>query len=103
MNPAWLGVIIPVAIAMGTAMSQYLIHRRTESGQIGTSQADALWAQTQAMIASLQRDKERAEDQRDKLIDLQERQLTPALEALTQSQQHVLGLLREMAGHSGKS
>lgn len=103
MNPAWLGVIIPVAIALGTAMSQYLVHRRTSAGQIDTSEAAQLWTQTQAMLTSLQRDKERAEDQRDRLIDLQEHQLTPALEAITQSQQHVLGLLTELAGHFGKS
>lgn len=103
MNPAWLGVIIPVAIALGTAISQYLIHRRTSAGHIQTSEASDLWESQRAYIASLQRDKERAEDQRDRLIDLQEHQLTPALEAITQSQQHVLGLLTEMVGHFGKS
>jgi hypothetical protein len=103
MDTAWLAIIIPIAIAFGTGISGYLNSKRSGSGRIRTSEADQLWEQTQALITSLQRDKERAEDQRDKLIDLQEHQMMPALEAITKGQQHLLGMFTELAGRIGKS
>jgi hypothetical protein len=67
---------------------------------VETSEASVLWQQSQAMVEGLRRDKERAEDQRDRLLDLQETQMMPALEAITKSQQHVLGILAELSGQS---
>lgn len=98
LDTAWLAVIIPVAIAAGTGLASFLTSRRTASGVIRTSDADVLWNQSQKMMEALQRDKDRAEDQRDRLLDLQEHQIMPALEALSATQQHVLGLLTELVG-----
>lgn len=109
MDSAWLGVIIPVAIALGVAISQFLTSRRTSSGNIETSEANVLWQQSQTMMDNMQQrlnremhQKERAEDQRDKLMELVEDQMMPALKAVTLGQQHILGMLTEMAGHIGK-
>jgi hypothetical protein len=102
MDLVWLGIIVTVAIALSSGLSTYLVGRRSGSGRVGTSQADDLWQQTQAMITSMQRRAERAEDQRDKLMDLQEQQTMPMLEAINQSQKHVLGLLTELAGRMDK-
>jgi hypothetical protein len=103
MNPAWLGVIIPVAIAAGTALSGYMTSRRGSSGRVHTSEADELWEQTRDMMHGLRQDKERAENQRDKLMDMVQTQMMPALEAITKGHQHIVGLLTEMAGRIEKS
>lgn len=102
MSPAWLGIIIPVAVALGTALGQFLLNFRVSRGVIRTSEADVLWQQSQKFAEMLQRRLERAEDQRDKLLDLQEHQLMPILEAITQSQKHQLGMLTEMVGRQEK-
>ncbi|SRR6266567_4097721 len=103
MDLVWLGIIVTVAIALSSGLATVLTSRRIGSGRVSTSQADDLWQQTQAMLASMQRRAERAEDQRDKLMDLQEQQTMPVLEAISQSQKHVLGLLTELAGRMEKS
>ena len=90
-----LSAIIPIVVALMTGLITYFVTRRTSSGQIKTSEAADLWEQTRAIIGDLRAAKERAEDQRDKLLELQRESTHPALEAISISQKHVLEILNE--------
>lgn len=101
MDPVWLAAIVPAVGAVTVGLMNLLTSRRTSGGRVATSEAGVIWEQTRAMLDGLRRDKERAEDQRDRLLDLQETQIMPSLEAIAKSQQHVLGILTELAGQMG--
>lgn len=76
---------IPAAIALGAGGAQYLEKRRTGSGRIRTSEASIVWQQAQDMRATLLAEKNRAEDQRDKLLEFQRTQTRDGVEILNQS------------------
>ena len=90
-----LSTVIPLVVAISTGIITYLVSRRTSSGRIATSEASQLWEQTRAIIDDLREAKDRAENQRDKLLELQRESTHPALEAISISQQHVLEVLSE--------
>jgi len=72
------GVVLFVITVTGGLVA-FLLRRRRESGSTKTSDADALWVQTQALMVQLSKDKDRAEEQRDRLLVLQSGTLLPAL------------------------
>jgi hypothetical protein len=60
----------------------YVIRKRSASGLIITSDAATLWAQSQAMREDLLKDKIKAEEQRDHLLDTMEGHIVPTLHEL---------------------
>jgi hypothetical protein len=77
--------------ALGTLVT-YLLRRRGTTGQIATSDAATLWAQSQALMAQLAADKAKAEDQRDRLIQIQSVQVVPALAAVNESLRQIMAV-----------
>jgi hypothetical protein len=76
---AVLVAVMGVCGAVAGALSAYLISRRTTSGRVDTSQADQLWQTMQKLNEMTQARLERAEDQRDRLIDSYTNGIAPAL------------------------
>ena len=68
-------------IVLGAALT-YLQQRRRQSGGTRTSEASVLWTQSQAMITQLGAEKMKAEEQRDRIMDLQTGQVVPALDSI---------------------
>jgi hypothetical protein len=66
-------VIIAVVAALGGAGSAgfwaWLTARRNTSGQVSTTPAEILWQQTQQMLTAIQGERDKAVEQRDKLLD----------------------------------
>jgi hypothetical protein len=58
---------------------------RETSGDIGTSNAATLWAQSQSYTASLTADKAKAEEQRDKLMAAQSTLVVPLLTSVNEA------------------
>jgi len=86
------GALVAVVFAgLGTLVT-YLLRRRGTTGRVATSDAATLWAQSQALIATLAADKARAEDQRDRLIVIQSEQVVPALAAVGESLKQVMAV-----------
>ena len=83
---------VPSAAAVG-ALGTYLVRRRQSSGQVGTSDAATLWAQSQEMRNQLLAEKQRAEDQRDRILQIQTDTVGPALEATSVSLKQILAAL----------
>ena len=84
-------VLAVVAAGLGTLVT-YLLRRRGTTGQIATSDAATLWAQSQALMAQLAADKAKAEDQRDRLIQIQSEQVVPALAAVNESLKQIMAV-----------
>jgi hypothetical protein len=81
-NIATLAAVIAVATAVSGGLSGLLGHwmtRRAASGRVATSEAAVLWQQAQDMRAMLLAEKEKAEEQRDRLIEAYTQQLFPLL------------------------
>lgn len=49
----WTAVAVPLVVALIAASGTYLVARRTRSGDIGTSDASDLWAESQAIRKEL--------------------------------------------------
>ena len=93
MDPAILiGALVPAAAFAGWSVT-YLLRRRQSSGRIDTSDAATLWAQSQEMRAQLLSEKQRAEDQRDRVLQIQTDTVGPALEAAAISLKQILSAL----------
>jgi hypothetical protein len=100
------GDIVAVAtlvLAIVGGLSVYLNGLRSGSGKVSTSEAGQLWQQTQGIIDNLQEELTReqartakAEEQRDKLLDLQKDETRPLIEAISASQKNVLDLLTRL-------
>jgi hypothetical protein len=84
-------VLAVAAAGLGTLVT-YLLRRRGTTGQIATSDAATLWAQSQALMAQLAADKAKAEDQRDRLIQIQSEQVVPALAAVNESLKQIMAV-----------
>jgi hypothetical protein len=93
-----IGLVLTFLASIGAAIFSYFSARRSSSGSVHTSEADSLWLQTQHMIDSLQHDKERAEDQRDKLLDITTNYYTPQIEKMADNQLRTLRLLEKILG-----
>jgi hypothetical protein len=88
-----VGIFVGVSGAFFGGLMGWLAIKKKNSGKIETSEASSLWNQTQILIQSLQRDKElaeskreRAEEQRDRVIDTIQTQMVPALTTIRTSQ-----------------
>jgi hypothetical protein len=87
-----IAALVAIAAAgLGTLVT-YLLRRRGTTGQIATSDAATLWAQSQALMAQLAADKAKAEDQRDRLIQIQSEQVVPALAAVNESLKQIMAV-----------
>ena len=84
-------LVAVIAAGLGTLVT-YLLRRRGTTGQIATSDAATLWAQSQALMAQLAADKAKAEDQRDRLITIQSEQVVPALAAVNESLRQIMAV-----------
>ncbi len=65
-------------LAVGAALT-WLTTRRASSGRVGTSEASVVWQQSQQIRTELVAQRDRAEAQRDRLIESQATQVVPAL------------------------
>jgi hypothetical protein len=88
---AIVALVAVIAAGLGTLVT-YLLRRRSTTGQIATSDAATLWAQSQALMAQLAADKAKAEDQRDRLIQIQSEQVVPALAAVNESLKQIMAV-----------
>lgn len=86
-------IIALCSVALG-GFGKYLLDRRNSSGRVDTSPADVLWMQSNKLLEATARDRDRAEGQRDKLIENQASHVVPALDALNKALQGVLDILR---------
>jgi len=71
----------------------YLIRRRGTTGTIDTSDAESLWKQTQAMHAQITAERDKAIEQRDRLMTAQSDQVIPILSALLSAVQQLKAVL----------
>ena len=74
--------VVSVVLVFGgffAATVTYFVRRRITTGKVSTSDADVLWQQSQAMRDMLLKEKELAESQRDKMMEING-QILPMLE-----------------------
>jgi hypothetical protein len=81
-----------VAGFLGAAIT-YVARKRVTAGRVSTSDADVLWQQSQAMRDMLLKEKELAESQRDKMIEING-QLLPMLESINSSLVDIFQIVR---------
>jgi hypothetical protein len=81
-----MGIFVGVGGALFGGIMGYLSIKRKNSGKIATSEAAVLWQQSESMRKSLESQLARTEDQRDRVMDLFERQMLPALGELAKNQ-----------------
>lgn len=91
-----IGIIVTVASLMGGVVATWIQTKRKHSGKIETSEAAVLWETVNKLLATIQRDKERAEDQRDKLIAAYEEKLIPMVAAINMSLSGLSGSISEV-------
>src|SRR3984885_11378328 len=82
-----------VAGFLGAAIT-YFARKRVTVGKVGTSDADVLWQQSQAMRDMLLKEKEMAESQRDKMIEING-QLFPMLDNINSALVRIGDSLKE--------
>lgn len=88
MTAADLGLLAGVAafiLASVGGLATYLVSRRSASGRISTSEAAVLWEQAQKMRAELEAQRDKAAEQRDRLIESQASQVLPVLQLVIDS------------------
>ena len=76
-----------------TAWITFRLRKRSQSGNIQTSEAGQLWTQTQSLITQLSADKAAAEAQRDKLLDSQSAQVLPLLTVMNDMLKQLIQLI----------
>lgn len=82
MNTAAIVALIGAAGVASGGLFAWLSAKRAARGQVNTSEAAVLWQQSQAMMTVLVQQRDRAEAQRDRLIDAQASSVLPSLEAI---------------------
>ena len=87
-----IAALVPAAALAGGGVT-YFLRRRQSSGKVNTSDAATLWAQSQEMRNQLLAEKQRAEDQRDRILQIQTDTVGPALEATSVSLKQILAAL----------
>jgi hypothetical protein len=96
-NSTFLYAVVSIVVGLGgffTAMVTYFVRRRVTSGKVSTSDADILWQQSQAMRDMLLKEKELAESQRDKMMELNG-QILPMLENINHSLIDIFQIVKE--------
>ena len=94
-----LGTLLGIAAAASVVIAgvvAFAIRRRTTTGQVATSDAATLWAQSQQMYAQMLEAKTRAEDQRDRVLAIQASQVMPVLTATDESLKQILAALGQI-------
>jgi hypothetical protein len=81
-----------VAAFLGATIT-YFARKRVTAGRVSTSDADVLWQQSQAMRDMLLKEKEMAESQRDKMIEVNG-QILPMLESINDSIVDIFQIVR---------
>jgi hypothetical protein len=81
-----------VAGFLGAAIT-YVARKRVTAGKVSTSDADVLWQQSQAMRDMLLKEKELAENQRDKMVEING-QILPMLESINSSLLDIFQIVR---------
>ena len=87
MDAATLAAILTVGtivVAAASGLAAHLVARRAASGHVATSEASVLWQQAQEMRVMLLQRGDRAEEQRDRLIEAYTTQIFPALTSMQQ-------------------
>ncbi len=96
-----LAAVISVTVAVSGALSGLLGHwlaRRAASGKVATSEATVLWDQAQKMRAELVAQRDKAEEQRDRLIESQSAQVLPVLQLVIDSLRQITESLARLEG-----
>lgn len=86
-NLSLIYTLVSIALVAGgffAATVTYFVRRRVTTGRVSTSDADVLWQQSQAMRDMLMKEKELAESQRDKMLEING-QILPMLESINNS------------------
>jgi hypothetical protein len=94
LTPA-LSLILPLLLVAFTGFVTWLVARRKGSGKIDTSEAGVLWSASEALRSSLSAQLERAEAQRDRLIETQ----NATLPLINQSLQNITSSLTRLEGN----
>src|ERR1700743_3707161 len=81
---ALTAVAVFILAALG-GLAAYLVSRRLASGRVATSEAAVLWEQAQKMRAELEGQRDKAAEQRDRLIESQASQVLPVLQLVVDS------------------
>jgi hypothetical protein len=76
----YIGIILFIVTVAGGIVA-YLIRRRGTTGTTDTSEAGTLWQQSQAMFTQITAERDKAIEQRDKLMEAQSGQVVPILSA----------------------
>lgn len=90
----WVAIISALAavlIAVTPWLLSWLRKRRAKAasaGTVATSQAGELWTTSMALIDRLQADNEKLVNQRDRLVDLMDHRIAPALDGIAATQRH---------------
>jgi hypothetical protein len=79
---AAVSVIVAVGAAVGAPIVSYQTTKRRNSGRVSVSEASVLWQQSQEMRSMLLAEKEKAEEQRDKLVNAYSAEIIPSLAQL---------------------
>ena len=95
--------MVSTLAVVGSIYAAYLSNRRTASGRVGTSNAEVLWQQSQAMYEAVLRERDDARAQRDKLMSAQADQVIPILSAVLQAVQQMGVILKEIDSRSARS
>ena len=89
--------LVAIALVAGgffAATVTYFVRRRITTGKISTSDADVLWKQSQAMRDMLLKEKEMAESQRDRMLEVNG-QIFPMLESINSALVRIAETLKE--------
>jgi hypothetical protein len=86
--------IVLVAGGFFAATVTYFVRRRISTGKVSTSEADVLWQQSQATRDMLLKEKELAESQRDKMMEING-QILPMLENINNSLIDISQIVKE--------
>ena len=98
MNAVVLAALVGGAAAVAGSVLAFIAGRRTSQGRIGTSEAAVLWEQAQQMRTELVAQRDKAEQQRDRLIESQTTTVIPRLAAINDALAQIAASLTKIEG-----
>lgn len=101
LSAANIAALIAIAVfvsAVAGAVVTYLVRRRETTGSTRTSDAGVLWDQAQKMRAEMEGQRDKAIEQRDRLIDSQSSQVLPVLQLVIDSLHQITESLARLEG-----
>jgi uncharacterized membrane protein len=96
---ALIAIIVFAIAGLGGAVA-YLARRRETTGSIRTSDAAVLWEQSQKMRAEMEAQRDKAIEQRDRLIESQSSQVLPVLQLINGSLRQITDSLARLESGS---